>query len=176
MKKAGDCFPFQVVFLGSLLQKLTGSSWKWKNIATNFSSLSAGGEKKSYLVFRIHLCQGRVGQLRNAESPLHGTLFCRKWSPPVVFIPLPLAPGYLFMRNFNPDWWGRWILFGCGLWCDLCQIVEVLFWEVQEVVTCGQLSGHWPGYTHMGMSWTWANCQLLELTYTEHQGSSVCDN
>ena len=26
MKKAGDCFPFQVVFLGSLLQKLTGSS------------------------------------------------------------------------------------------------------------------------------------------------------
>lgn len=36
-----DCFPFQVVFLGSLLQKLTGSSWSWKN-TTNFSSLSAG--------------------------------------------------------------------------------------------------------------------------------------
>ena len=54
------------------------------------------------------------------------------------------------------------------------------FWgldsEIQEVVTCSQLSGHWPGYTHMGMSWTWTDCQLLELTYTEHQGSSVYDN
>ena len=36
----------------------------------------AGG--RSYLLFKIHLGQGRVGQLRNAESPPHGTLFCRR--------------------------------------------------------------------------------------------------
>ena len=138
-KKAGDCFPFQVVFLGSLLQKLTGSSWSWKNTAANFSSLSAKERGKSYFLFRIHLCQGRVGQLRNAESPLHGTLFCRRWSPPVVFIPFPLAPGYLFTWNFNPYWWGRGMLFSCGPWCDLCQIVEVWVWEVPPHLGASQV-------------------------------------
>ena len=53
--------------------------------------------------------------------------------------PLPLAPGYLFTRNFNPYWWGRWMLFGCGLWCDLCQIVEVWFWEVPPHLGASQV-------------------------------------